>query len=67
MRRSCIAPRSVDIAADAVTDTLIEVGFVARPFRGNTIQLSPPFITTDDELTQFVAAIGHVLSEEEVK
>jgi adenosylmethionine-8-amino-7-oxononanoate aminotransferase len=56
-----------DFAAEKVADALIDVGFVARPLRGNTLQLSPPFITTDDELTQFVAAIGHVLSEEEVK
>ena len=54
-----------DVRADVVADKLIDVGFVSRPLRGNTLQLSPPFITTDDELIQFVAAISHVLSEEE--
>jgi adenosylmethionine-8-amino-7-oxononanoate aminotransferase len=56
-----------DIPAERVADELIDAGFVSRPLRGNTLQLSPPFITTDDELTQFVAAISHVLSEEETK
>lgn len=55
------------ISAESVVDRLIDVGFVSRPLRGNTLQLSPPFITTDDELVQFVAAISSVLSEEEAK
>ncbi|MEV0288877.1 aminotransferase class III-fold pyridoxal phosphate-dependent enzyme [Kribbella sp. NPDC050820] len=56
-----------DIAAERAADALIELGFISRPLRGNTLQLSPPFITTDDELTQFVDAIDHVLSTEEAK
>lgn len=56
-----------DIAAEAVADQLIDIGFVSRPLRGNTLQISPPFITTDSELRQFIAAIDHVLSEEETK
>jgi adenosylmethionine-8-amino-7-oxononanoate aminotransferase len=56
-----------DIAADVAADKLIEIGFISRPLRGNTLQLSPPFITTDDELTEFVAAIASVLTEEEAK
>ncbi|WP_306319614.1 MULTISPECIES: aspartate aminotransferase family protein [unclassified Streptomyces] len=54
-----------DISAEAVTDDLVEHGFVTRPLRGNTVQISPPFITTDDELRQLVAAIGTVLSTHE--
>ncbi|MFH8738517.1 aspartate aminotransferase family protein [Streptomyces sp. NPDC017964] len=49
------------VSAEAVTDELVEHGFVTRPLRGNTVQISPPFITTDDELRQLVAAIGAVL------
>lgn len=55
------------IPAERVADALIELGFISRPLRGNTLQLSPPFITTDDELTRFVEAIDHVLTEEEAK
>lgn len=54
-----------DVSAEAASDKLIDLGFVSRPLRGNTLQISPPFITTDDELIQLVAAIGHVLSEED--
>jgi adenosylmethionine-8-amino-7-oxononanoate aminotransferase len=56
-----------DISAEAVTDELVERGFVTRPLRGNTVQISPPFITTDDEIRQLVAAIGTVLSAKEAK
>ncbi|MFD9667973.1 aspartate aminotransferase family protein [Rhodococcus sp. NPDC059968] len=56
-----------DIKAERAADALIELGFISRPLRGNTLQLSPPFITTDDELTAFVDAIDHVLSEEETR
>jgi adenosylmethionine-8-amino-7-oxononanoate aminotransferase len=50
------------LSAEAVTDEIIERGFITRPLRGNTVQLSPPFITTDDELRQLVAAIEDVLT-----
>jgi adenosylmethionine-8-amino-7-oxononanoate aminotransferase len=56
---------SEQIKAEQAADDLIDLGFVSRPLRGNTLQLSPPFITTDDELTAFVDAIDHVLTEGE--
>jgi adenosylmethionine-8-amino-7-oxononanoate aminotransferase len=55
------------ISAEAAADALIDLGFVSRALRGNTLQLSPPFITTDNELVQFVDAIDHVLSAKEAK
>ena len=55
-----------EIPADRVCDALIDLGFVSRPLRGNTLQLSPPFITTDQELTDFVRAIDHALAAEEL-
>ena len=58
---------SEEIEAERAADTLIELGYISRPLRGNTLQLSPPFITTDDELTAFVDALDHALSEEEAK
>ncbi|TGN65161.1 aspartate aminotransferase family protein [Nocardioides eburneiflavus] len=56
-----------DIPAESAADALIELGFISRPLRGNTLQLSPPFITTDDELIQFLDAIDHVLSAKEAE
>jgi adenosylmethionine-8-amino-7-oxononanoate aminotransferase len=56
-----------DIAAETVTDELVDLGFISRPLRGNTMQISPPFITTDAELVEFIAAISEVLSKEEAK
>jgi adenosylmethionine-8-amino-7-oxononanoate aminotransferase len=50
-----------DLSAEAVTDALIENGFVTRPLRGNTVQVSPPFITTDAELRELVGAIEAVV------
>ncbi|MEX7471412.1 aspartate aminotransferase family protein [Mycobacterium adipatum] len=54
-----------DLDAVAVSDELIDTGFVVRPLRGNTLQLSPPFITTDDELAALVGAIDDTLSRRE--
>ncbi|WP_280416704.1 aspartate aminotransferase family protein [Nocardia carnea] len=47
--------------AEALTDQLVENGFVTRPLRGNTIQVSPPFITTDEEIHQLVDALEAVI------
>jgi adenosylmethionine-8-amino-7-oxononanoate aminotransferase len=50
------------VSAEWVTDELIERGFITRPLRGNTVQISPPFITTDEEIRQLVAAIDAVVA-----
>jgi adenosylmethionine-8-amino-7-oxononanoate aminotransferase len=54
-----------DLKAEQICDELLDLGFISRPLRGNTLQISPPFITTDEELRAFVGAIGHVLSAHE--
>lgn len=54
-----------EFPADRVADDLIELGFVSRPLRGNTLQVSPPFITTDDELRALVRAFDEVLQARE--
>lgn len=46
-----------NLSAEALTDALIEDGFITRPLRGNTVQVSPPFITTDEELRELMGAI----------
>jgi adenosylmethionine-8-amino-7-oxononanoate aminotransferase len=53
------------LKADQVCDDLIELGYIARALRGNTIQVSPPFIISDQELTQFVTAIEQAITERE--
>lgn len=45
-----------EFSAERVTDEMAESGWIARPLRGNVIQISPPFTTTDDELRGIVAA-----------
>jgi adenosylmethionine-8-amino-7-oxononanoate aminotransferase len=55
------------VSAEAVTDELVKHGFITRPLRGNTVQVSPPFITTDDEIRQLVAAIDAVIADQEAK
>jgi adenosylmethionine-8-amino-7-oxononanoate aminotransferase len=56
-----------EVPAERAADALVELGFISRPLRGNTLQISPPFITTDDELTSFVEAIEDVLFAEETR
>lgn len=53
--------------AVAVTDAMIDRGFVTRPLRGNTVQMSPPFITTDAELSALVDAMDETLTAQEQK
>jgi adenosylmethionine-8-amino-7-oxononanoate aminotransferase len=53
------------LSAEKVADRLIDLGFISRPLRGNTLQISPPFTTTDVELTSYVAAIETAITEEE--
>ncbi|WOF23371.1 aminotransferase class III-fold pyridoxal phosphate-dependent enzyme [Microbacterium betulae] len=42
--------------AERVADEMLEQGWIARPLRGNVVQVSPPFTTTDDEVRGIVAA-----------
>jgi adenosylmethionine-8-amino-7-oxononanoate aminotransferase len=51
--------------AAEVADDLVDLGFVTRPLRGNTLQISPPFIVSDDEVVAFVAAIEQAVTEAE--
>lgn len=45
-----------EFSAEEVTDAMVEQGWIARPLRGNVIQISPPFTTTDEEVRGIVAA-----------
>ena len=46
-----------------VSDRAVELGFITRPLRGNTLQLSPPFIVTDQEVVDYVAAIEQAITD----
>jgi adenosylmethionine-8-amino-7-oxononanoate aminotransferase len=50
------------LSAEAAADELVDRGFITRPLRGNTLQISPPFITTDEELRAMVREIGAVIA-----
>jgi len=50
-----------DVDAVTVSDEVIELGFICRPLRGNTLQISPPFISAEEEVNALVDAIGTVL------
>jgi adenosylmethionine-8-amino-7-oxononanoate aminotransferase len=52
------------ISAERVADRLIELGFISRPLRGNTLQLSPPYIVSNQEVGDYVAAIDQAVAEE---
>ncbi|MGM1030460.1 MAG: aspartate aminotransferase family protein [Actinomycetota bacterium] len=49
---------------DRVGDRAVELGFITRSLRGNTLQLSPPFIVSDQEVVDYVAAIEQAITEE---
>lgn len=49
---------------EQVADRAVELGFITRPLRGNTLQLSPPFIVSDREVVDYVAAIEQAIAEE---
>ena len=52
------------VSAERVADRLIELGFISRPLRGNTLQLSPPYIVTNQEVGDYVAALEQAVAEE---
>ena len=53
------------LKAEQICDDLIELGYIARTLRGNTVQVSPPFIISDQELRLFVTAIDQAITERE--
>ncbi|HWT44390.1 MAG TPA: aminotransferase class III-fold pyridoxal phosphate-dependent enzyme, partial [Vicinamibacterales bacterium] len=53
------------LSAERVADGLIDLGYISRPLRGNTLQISPPFIITDAELVSYIAAIDEAITNEE--
>lgn len=52
-----------EIQAEWITDQVLNLGFITRPLRGNAVQISPPFITTDQEVRDLVNGVRHVLDD----
>ena len=50
------------LVAERVTDRLVDLGFISRPLRGNTLQISPRFITTDQELSPAIERADAVIA-----
>ncbi|WP_027961934.1 aspartate aminotransferase family protein [Halomonas halodenitrificans] len=49
--------------AELITDQLLDLGFISRPLRGNSVQFSPPLISTDQEVRSFVEAVRYLLDD----
>jgi adenosylmethionine-8-amino-7-oxononanoate aminotransferase len=47
-----------DVAGDAVLEHALDSGVILRLLRGNTIQISPPFIITEEEIMKIVSTIS---------
>ena len=52
-----------EVSGDAVADACIERGVAMRTINANTLQVSPPFVVTDDEVGRIAAVIGSALDE----
>ncbi|MGO1948289.1 MAG: aminotransferase family protein [Mycobacteriaceae bacterium] len=52
------------LPAERISDAVIGLGYISRPLRGNTLQISPPFIISDGELVSFVSAIDEAITAE---
>ncbi len=52
-----------EVSGDAVADACIERGVAMRTINANTLQVSPPFVVTDDEVGHIAAVIGSALDE----
>ena len=50
---------------DGVLGPTSDLEYIARSLRGTTIQVSPPFIISDQELTLLVTAIEQAITERE--
>lgn len=50
-----------DLDGDALMRAAIDRGVVLRPLIGPTLQISPPFVVTDDEVRHIVATVREVL------
>lgn len=48
--------------APTIADELVETGFIVRPLRGNTLQMSPPLTTTDQQLIDLTDAVRDSLA-----
>lgn len=50
-----------EVPAGVIADACIEAGVVIRAINMNTLQICPPFVTTEDEIAQIVQTIAQAL------
>ncbi|MGY6655422.1 aminotransferase family protein [Amycolatopsis sp. TRM77291] len=46
------------VSADAVADFALAQGVILRVLRGNTLQISPPYVVTDEEVRRIVEVVA---------
>jgi adenosylmethionine-8-amino-7-oxononanoate aminotransferase len=51
----------VDVSGDAVAEACTEAGVLIRTIHDNTLQICPPFVTTEDEVALIAATITDAL------
>jgi adenosylmethionine-8-amino-7-oxononanoate aminotransferase len=50
-----------DVSGDAVAEACTDAGVLIRTIHNNTLQICPPFVTTEDEITLIARTIEHAL------
>ncbi len=50
-----------DVTGDVIAEACTEAGVLIRTIHANTLQICPPFVTTEDELTLIAEAIANAL------
>lgn len=54
------------VSGDAVAEYALEQGVILRVLRGNTMQISPPYVVTDEEVRRIVDVVSAGVQEEMV-
>ena len=50
-----------DVSGDAVAEACTEAGVLIRTIHNNTLQICPPFVTTEDEVGLIAGTIAEAL------
>ncbi|SKA79432.1 Adenosylmethionine-8-amino-7-oxononanoate aminotransferase [Agreia bicolorata] len=53
------------IDGDRLSQFALDRGVILRILRGNTVQISPPFVVTDDEVASVVAVIDEAIADQD--
>ena len=50
-----------DVSGDAIAEACTEEGVLIRTIHANTLQVCPPFVTTEDEICLIATVIANAL------